>query len=571
MPRLVIDAGDALLAFGVALDKAVFCGVLLQRGESIPPLGHDYEDVVIAPTCTEDGYTEHTCTRCGDSYRDSYTDAQGHLYEKTVTEATCETMGYTTYVCSVCEHSYVGAITPPLGHDYENVVVAPTCTKEGYTEHTCARCGDSYRDGYTDALGHQYEAIVTEATCETMGYTTYVCAACEHSYIGDLVQPLGHQYEGVVTEPTCDEMGYTTYTCTICGHSYVADYVSAHDHRYTASVTREATCVEEGIMTFTCTDCGKTYTQTIPMTSHSCQSVVVEPTCEEFGYTEHTCTVCGYRYISEITQPRGHHEQVQNAKEATCTEPGYTGDAVCTDCGKVLCLGESIPAKGHSWSDWEVTQEADCFHEGERIRSCALCGESERENLPVSSEMCPSKAFVDLDTARWYHAGVDYVLRQGIMEGVGGNRFQPDGALTRGQIVTILYRMANSPSVSGKFPFTDVKEGRYYTEAVAWAYENGVVLGMTDTLFAPEAPVTREQLVTFLYRYAKLTGADITAGGSLEAYPDAGRISTYAAEAFAWAVEKKLVNGMGGQLVPKATATRAQVATILLRYSEAFG
>ena len=76
--------------------------------------------------------------------------------------------------------------------------------------------------------------------------------------------------------------------------------------------------------------------------------------------------------------------------------------------------------------------------------------------------------------------------------------------------------------------------------------------------------MTREQLVTFLYRYAKLTGADITAGGSLEAYPDAGRISTYAAEAFAWAVEKKLVNGMGGQLVPKATATRAQVATILL-------
>ena len=119
-------------------------------------------------------------------------------------------------------------------------------------------------------------------------------------------------------------------------------------------------------------------------------------------------------------------------RRVTCTEPGYTGDAVCTDCGKVLCLGESIPAKGHSWSDWEVTQEADCFHEGERIRSCALCGESERENLPVSSEMCPSKAFVDLDTARWYHAGVDYVLRQGIMEGVGGNRFQPDGALTRG-------------------------------------------------------------------------------------------------------------------------------------------
>lgn len=547
------------------------CGELLKEGEGIAPLGHDYEDVVIAPTCTASGYTEHTCTRCGDSYRDSYTDALGHQYEAIVTEATCETMGYTTYVCSVCEHSYVGAMTLPLGHEYEDVVVAPTCTEPGYTEHACTRCGDRYRDSYTDALGHRYEAIVTEATCETMGYTTYVCSVCGHSYIGDLVQPLGHRYESAVTEPTCDEMGYTTYTCTICGHSYVADYVPAHDHNYEAAVTREATCVEEGVMTFTCTDCGKSYAQAIPMVAHSCQSVVVKPTCEEFGYTEHICTVCDYRYISEITQPTGHHGQTQNAQEATCTEAGYTGDTVCTDCGKVLSQGVSIPAKGHSWSEWTVTQEADCFHEGQRTRICSLCGESETEQLPVSNERCPSQAFTDLDTTEWYHAGVDYVLKQGLMKGMSITRFQPNGTLTRGQIVTILYRLADEPAVESKTPFQDVAEGRYYTEAVAWAYENGVVLGMTDTRFAPENPVTREQLVTFLYRYAKLTDKDITAGGSLDAYPDSGRISAFAAEAFAWAVEKKLVKGIEGQLAPKATATRAQIATILLRYSEILG
>ena len=130
----------------------------------------------------------------------------------------------------------------------------------------------------------------------------------------------------------------------------------------------------------------------------------------------------------------------------------------------------------------------------------------------VETEEPVAEPFIDVAEGDWFYDAVVYAYQNELMDGVGGNRFEPDGALTRGQIVTILYRMANSPSVSGKFPFTDVKEGRYYTEAVAWAYENGVVLGMTDTLFAPEAPVTREQLVTFLYRYAKLTGADITAG-----------------------------------------------------------
>ena len=99
-------------------------------------------------------------------------------------------------------------------------------------------------------------------------------------------------------------------------------------------------------MTFTCTDCGKTYTQTIPMTSHSCQSVVVEPTCEEFGYTEHTCTVCGYRYISEITQPRGHHEQVQNARKPPAQSLAIPATRSAPIAARVLCLGESIPAKG---------------------------------------------------------------------------------------------------------------------------------------------------------------------------------------------------------------------------------
>lgn len=190
--------------------------------------------------------------------------------------------------------------------------------------------------------------------------------------------------------------------------------------------------------------------------------------------------------------------------------------------------------------------------------------------IPASSDSCPSKAFTDLDTNRWYHRGVDFVLETGLMQGMSGTLFQPDGQLTRGQTVTILYRLAGSPEATGSVPFTDVADGRYYTAAVAWAYETGIVKGVTKTLFVPEAPVTREQLVTFLARYAAGTGVDITAQGTLEAYPDAASVSPYARPYMAWAVENGIIVSLEGRLAPKGTATRAQAATILYRYCEAF-
>ena len=221
----------------------------------------------------------------------------------------------------------------------------------------------------------------------------------------------------------------------------------------------------------------------------------------------------------------------------------------------------------HTWGDWTVTKEADCFHDGLKTRTCTGCGETEVTIIPANSENCPSKSFTDLDAKRWYHQGVDYALSHGIMEGMSGSLFQPDGILTRGQLVTMLYRMAESPAVEGKTPFTDVAEGSFYTEAVAWAYSNGIVKGMTATTFAPNASVTREQLVTFLYRYAKLQGEDVTVTGELKGYTDTDKLGDFAMEAMTWAVENEIINGMGGgKLAPKDTATRAQFATVLMRF-----
>ena len=191
------------------------------------------------------------------------------------------------------------------------------------------------------------------------------------------------------------------------------------------------------------------------------------------------------------------------------------------------------------------------------------------EVLPANEDHCPSRVFADVDTSRWYHEGVDHVVREKLMNGVSETLFHPNHNLTRGELVTVLYRMAGTPAVEASTPFTDVAEGRFYSDAVAWAYENEITEGVTDTLFAPNTDVTREQLVTFLYRYAQRKGLKTDAVGSLDQYPDAGSIGNFAVEPMTWAVTNGIVDGLDGKLAPKAASTRAQIATVIMRFETA--
>ena len=531
------------------------------------PLGHDLTVTVVEPTCEKDGYTESVCARCGLSYRTNYVAAKGHSYVDVVTAPTCESAGYTTHTCSVCGDSYVDAMLPATGHSYVDVVTAPTCESAGYTTHTCSVCGSSYVDTMTEALGHDYQTVVTAPTCDAMGYTTHTCTRCGNSYVDSYTQAADHSYTSEVTkQPTCTEEGVRTFTCTNCGKSYT-ESIPMIAHSYEA-VRTEPDCTHMGYTTYTCSACGDSYkADFVDATGHDCEATVVAPTCEGYGYTENHCKHCDYTYISEIRQPLGHDDKLTGAKDATCTEPGYTGDMVCTRCGEVHSKGEEIPALGHDYGDWTTVKEADCFHTGLEERKCGRCGETEQRE--TTAETCSSEAYTDLDRNGWYHEYVDWALKNGVMNGVGGGLFEPNGETTRAMLVMVLYRMAGAPDMAGReSSFTDVSADSWYGAAVIWASENGIVNGVGGGLFDPDASLTREQMAMMLYRFAGYLGSNTEKRADLSAYGDADAVSAAAQDAMAWAVAEGLVNGRSAaELAPKAGATRAELATILFRFA----
>ena len=186
------------------------------------------------------------------------------------------------------------------------------------------------------------------------------------------------------------------------------------------------------------------------------------------------------------------------------------------------------------------------------------------EELPVDLE-CPSEAFQDLDTGRWYHEYTDYVIAKGLMNGMDETHFAPEGSLTRGMLVTALYRLAGEPEVTEPATFTDVAQGRYYADAVAWAEDLGIVKGITATAFQPEGTVTRQQAATFLYRYVtEYLEQEAVEGADLTAFTDGGKVQEYAQTAMSWAVAEGFFEGYGdGTLRPFTALTRAQMAKLL--------
>ena len=193
------------------------------------------------------------------------------------------------------------------------------------------------------------------------------------------------------------------------------------------------------------------------------------------------------------------------------------------------------------------------------------------EDCPGDSS-CPMYPFTDLDASLWYHDGIHYCIEQGLMQGVGTKQFAPDSTTTRAMIVTILWRLEGKPIVDNAMDFDDVAADTWYTEAIRWAANKKIVEGYGNGRFGTNDAITREQMVTIMWRYAKYKGYDVSVGQNTNilSYDDAAKVAEWAIPAMKWACGSSMIQGIADgsamNLAPQGSATRAQIATILQRY-----
>ena len=247
------------------------------------------------------------------------------------------------------------------------------------------------------------------------------------------------------------------------------------------------------------------------------------------------------------------------------TNGGSAIAKVTKEKGTTVDLGQYVPTReGYTFAGWYSDEALT-----QKVTSVKLNANTTVYAKWTENAVTPTLPFTDVKSGDWFYEAVQYVYDKGMMTGVSADRFAPASTTTRGMIVTILYRLENEPAVSGGSAFTDVESGAWYANAVTWAAANDIVNGTSATTFAPNSPITREQMAAILYRYAAYKGYDVSQKADLSGYTDAASISGYAKDALAWANAQKLITGVTDTtLNPQGSATRAQVATILMRLCE---
>ncbi len=254
--------------------------------------------------------------------------------------------------------------------------------------------------------------------------------------------------------------------------------------------------------------------------------------------------------------------QTEYTVSAVSSAPAY--GSVEVKHGYVLAL----PNENYTVSGWTltpadaatVTRDGDRFFFSDLRADCTL-------TVDFAESYCVSQQFRDVDRGQWYHDGVDYAVSHGLFKGVALDRFDPEGTMTRAMLVTVLYRLDGAPAIAPDTGFSDVPENEWYAQAIAWGKLRGIVDGVGGGKFAPEDKVTREQAATILYRYARYKGSDTSAAADISTFRDAASVSAYAEEPMAWSVAEGLIGGIeGNRLDPQGSATRAQLAVILMRY-----
>ena len=509
----------------------------------------------------------------------------------------------------------VGIYVAPHEHAWDDgVITTPaTHTAEGVKTFSC-ECGETKTESIAKLAEHVWDegVVTTEPTETTTGVKTYTCVCGETKTEEIPMIPVVTTPIVMITEEVTGE-NELTLTFTLKNNAGFKGYGLYVEYDETAMTLKalNAGALSNGLFTANVDEAYANFANAKEVTGDGVLFTAVFDTTNakageyEFtlsgtmtnaSYAKEEIEVAPYTYTITCTAHVWGEWEVTTP--ATCTEDGVK-TRVCSFCGESETA--VIPALGHTWGEWEVTTPATCTEAGVKTRTCSVCGETETAAIPAAGhnwgddnicDDCGAKKsaadirpvgpsvgdeddgivlpFVDVNVNDWFYNDVVYVYVNGLMNGTSATTFDPYGITTRGQIVTILWRLEGQPAVSGACPFTDVAVGSYYETAITWAAANGIVTGYDATTFGPDDQITREQMAAILYRYAM--GKQLASPAlvnNLAVFTDADKISAYAVDAMNWAVGQGLINGMGdGTVAPQGQAIRAQAAAILHRFCE---
>ena len=443
-----------------------------------------FTDTVVAPTCTEQGYTHHVCTVKGCTYApvdDTYVAATDHTWVKTQTlPPTCTEQGTAFYKCSACGATRTEKIAA-LSHDLSRCDLRPaaTCTQPGRAVGTCARCGVKI-DEVIPAKGHDYSYAETSVapTCTEPGHYKGTCPTCGKDY-DDVVPALGHDWGEWVTsiEPTVSTVGYRYHVCNRdgCGYREGEDIPKLHTHTWDAGVvTQKPTAAEPGVRTYTCTVCGQTRTETIPATGvpETCNG---GPACPGYAFRDMPApSIWSHAGLDYCI----YHGYIAGTSATTVTPDGECTRAMIVS---ILYRVQGEPAKVN----------------GYELKKLAA-------------------PFDDVERGCWYTDAIWWAKLTGVVSGMSPSTFAPDDPITRAQLAVILYNytkqfapesLTETGSLTG-FPDADSVPSWART-AMAWAVGNGLISGVGEngvSYLRPEGCATRAQVATILMNYEKALG-----------------------------------------------------------------
>lgn len=443
-----------------------------------------FTDTVVAPTCTEQGYTHHVCTVKGCTYApvdDTYVAATDHTWVKTQTNPpTCTEKGTAFYKCSACGATRTEKIAA-LGHDLSRCDLRPaaTCTQPGRAVGTCARCGVQI-DEVIPAKGHDYSYAETSVapTCTEPGHYKGTCPTCGKDY-DDVVPALGHDWGEWVTsiEPTVSTVGYRYHVCNRdgCGYREGEDIPKLHTHTWDAGVvTQKPTAAEPGVRTYTCTVCGQTRTEAIPATGvpETCNG---GPACPGYAFRD------------------------------------MPAPSIWSHAGLDYCIDHGYIA---GTSATTVTPDGECTRAMIVSILYRVQGEPAKVNGYELKKLAPP--FDDVERGRWYTDAIWWAKLTGVVSGMSPSTFAPDDPITRAQLAVILYNytkqfapesLTETGSLAG-FPDAGSVPSWART-AMAWAVGNGLISGVGEngvSYLRPEGCATRAQVATILMNYDKALG-----------------------------------------------------------------